>query len=206
MQKYKVKIKNREEKIMVGIQIKIPIWLDMIFAWPVAAYRQRKYGYGFRKIYLDEEIYTIVEPEDYYYLKQFNWHLYGNNHKYYARCEIRTGRAKTKTTAMHRMLTNAPKGVLVDHKNGDSLDNRRENLRFATHQQNMHNSRKQANCTSKYLGVSWHKSRKKWRATLNCNKKCVLRKYFDSETDAAKAHDEAAKIYHGEFARLNFPD
>jgi hypothetical protein len=190
----------------INLMIGIPCWLDMIFAWPVIVYRQWKFGYTFRRIYLDEGIYTIVDPEDYYRLKKFNWYLLIWNKKFYARCNIKIGSTETKTVSMHRMILNAPKGILVDHINGDSLDNRRANLRFATHQQNACNSRKKAGCTSKYRGVSWNKHKKKWRATLQYKGKSVFHKMFDSEIEAARTYDAAAKIHHGIFARLNFPD
>jgi hypothetical protein len=189
---------------MVRVEIKIPIWLDMIFAWPILLYRQWKYGYTFRRIYLGEGEYTIVDPDIYYKFGHLKLFLFGDKTNYYAACSIKDEQGQTVTKRLHRLITNAPDGLLVDHRNGNSLDNRRENLRFATRQQNACNSRKQDNCSSKYRGVS--KCRNKWRAALNYNKKCVLRKSFVSEIEAAKAYDEATKKYHGEFARLNFPD
>jgi hypothetical protein len=190
---------------MVGFQIKIPNWLDMIFAWPVIVYRQWKYGYTFRKIYLDEGIYTIVDPEDYYHLKKFNWYLTGTSKKFYAHCNIKIGDIETKTVPMHRMLANAPKGLLVDHRNSNSLDNRKVNLRPATRSENQHNRQKRKNTSSKFKGVSFNKRLRKWNAYINTAGKRKNLGTFVLEIAAAKAYDEAARLYHGEFARLNFP-
>jgi hypothetical protein len=100
---------------------------------------------------------------------------------------------------------NAPADLLVDHRNCDSLDNRKANLRFASHTENGQNRRKRKNATSRFLGVWWDKSKGLWESRIVYNKKRIFLGYFDSEIEAAKAYDEAAKKYFGEFARLNFP-
>jgi hypothetical protein len=101
------------------------------------------------------------------------------------------------------------KGRVVDHRNNDGLDNRRANLRPATQSQNMINRPKKPNTASKYRGVRWDKSRNLWYSEIHFRYKGRrIRKFlgrFKNEIDAAKAYDEAAKKYHGEFARLNFP-
>lgn len=95
-------------------------------------------------------------------------------------------------------------GFWVDHINGDTLDNRRSNLRLCTVSGNNHNRMKSKNNTSGYKGVSWLKQNQKWRAYIKVNSKDKhLGCYLDKE-DAARAYDKAAKEYFGEFARLNF--
>ncbi|MGB8225740.1 MAG: AP2 domain-containing protein, partial [Sedimentisphaerales bacterium] len=84
------------------------------------------------------------------------------------------------------------------------LDNRKSNLRLATRSQNNCN-RKQKKGTSKYRGVCYNKRTKKWRAAISFNGMYKHLGFFDSEEEAGRAYDEAAKIYHGEFASLNFP-
>ena len=111
------------------------------------------------------------------------------------------------TVRMHREIMNAPAGLLVDHKNRNPLDNRRANLRLATHSQNMQNRGKfRSNATSQFIGVCLVKKTGKWKAQIKHQKKYIFLGEFDSEIDAAKAYDAAAIKYHGEFARLNFQE
>jgi hypothetical protein len=107
--------------------------------------------------------------------------------------------------SMHREIMNANDSRFVDHRNCDSLDNRKSNLRFATQAENIHNRRKRKNATSQYIGVFFRKDTRKWVGKIMDGKKQIILGNFDNEIDAAKAYDEAAKKYHGEFARLNFP-
>jgi len=86
---------------------------------------------------------------------------------------------------MHRFLLNAPHGLDVDHKNGDGLDNRRENIRLATRSQNMHNKKMQHNNTSGFKGVHWHKTHKKWCANIKVGDNRKFLGGFDRIEDAA---------------------
>jgi hypothetical protein len=190
----------------VNLTIGIPSWLDRIFTWPAMVYRRRKYGYEFRRIYLGEEVWTIVEPADYYRVGNIKWCLGGHERKSYAIGGIRNKKGGVKTVYLHREIMNATDERFVDHRNCDSLDNRRSNLRFATRTENVRNRRKQKNTTSQFIGVSFHKSKGKWVSEIRCNGKRIWLGRFKSELEAAKARDRAAKKYHGNFARLNFPD
>lgn len=93
---------------------------------------------------------------------------------------------------------------IIDHKNGNTLDNRRENLRICTYSENNRN-RKQISSNNKsgYKGVSWDKQKNKWRTCLNINKKQKHIGFFNDIIEAAKAYNEAAIKYFGEFAKLN---
>jgi hypothetical protein len=178
----------------------------MFFAWPVMIYRQCKFGYTYRKIYLDEGKWTILDLQDYYRYAGFKWCIGGDEGKFYAIRGQMISPADSRIVRLHRLIMNAPKGLLVDHRNGDSLDNRRENLRLATNAQNQLNSRKRKNATSRFRGVYFHKEHGKWAAYIIEAGKKIFLGYFYVEIDAAKAFDKAAKKYHGEFARLNFPE
>jgi hypothetical protein len=102
------------------------------------------------------------------------------------------------------------KDEYVDHINRNPLDNRRENLRVATSSQNNVNKGKikavnGKETSSKFKGVSWDKKAQKWKARIKCDGMSTHLGYFDSEEDAARAYDNAAKDRHGEFENLNFP-
>lgn len=192
---------------MARVEIKIPDWLDKVFAWPAMVYRKHKYGYPYRKIPLGEGRFTIVDPPIFCQLNQFNWVAKENNQGFYAFRFINEPGKPARISSMHREIMGFPKGYLVDHKNNNKLDNRLVNLRLATRSQNACNTlKRRTNTSSKYRGVSWRKDIRKWQAKIYFQNKAILLGYFDSEIEAAKAYDAAAKKYHGEFARLNFPE
>lgn len=110
------------------------------------------------------------------------------------------------TSFMHRVILGATRGQMVDHVNGDGLDNRRCNLRFCTHAQNSANRKISKNNTSGYNGVYFSKSRRKWRAAIRIDGQTRAIGAYDTAEEAARAFDIAAFAYRGGFARLNFPD
>ena len=158
-----------------------------------------------RTISLTQGFKAIVDDEDYKELSKYKWHA----------TDAVSGNCRATTShldiIMARIIMKAPPQVLVDHKNGNTLDNRRKNLRLCTHTQNNQNKRKtRQRVSSKYKGVSFLKSTKKWRVYIALQD--IFRRTFNVslgtfsvEEEAAKAYDEAAREYFGEFARLNFP-
>jgi hypothetical protein len=169
-------------------------------------YRRLRYGYPYRRIRLTQGKYAIVDPENYPRLAKHKWYAVKGGNSYYAVrgkwCKLTK---KRLTISMHNLIIDIPPGFVVDHINHNGLDNREANLRPATHAQNCRNARyPKTNASSKYRGVWYNKQTKKWRASImyNCKKKQLG--YFHNEIDAAKAYDQAAKKYHGEFAKLNF--
>ncbi len=109
---------------------------------------------------------------------------------------------------MHREIIHPPGHLVVDHINHNGLDNRKANIRPATRSQNNFNRLivKREDSSSKYKGVSWRKRKMRWHARIHVNGEYKFLGYFKDEIHAAKAYDEAAKKYHGEFAVLNFTE
>lgn len=104
---------------------------------------------------------------------------------------------------MHRLIVGAVKGEIVDHVNGNTLDNRRENLRKCSKSQNAQNSKRHRDGVSGFKGVSFHRRSKTWRARIRNDGREVCLGYFHSPVDAARAYDRAAFEMFGEFAKVN---
>lgn len=135
-----------------------------------------------------------VDDSDFEELNKFRWCI--TNTHYVVRMRDR------KLLQMHRQILEEPKGFDVDHINGDPLDNRRENLRVATRSQNNMNRGLQANNTSGFRGVSFHKASGLWMVYIKVNGKRYA-KWAKTKEEGAKKYNDLAVVYHGEFARLN---
>jgi len=103
-------------------------------------------------------------------------------------------------TYLHRFIMNSPKGKVIDHINGDKLDNRKQNLRIYTIKQNIINSKISKNNTSGYTGVSFRKNRNVYRANIMVNRKQIYLGSFERIEDAVLARKKAEEKYFGEFA------
>lgn len=158
-----------------------------------------------KKITLTKGYSAIVDDIDYNYLNQWKWHaLVASHNLTYA------VRKPDKHIRMQRVIVERknghpiPQGMVVDHINRQSLDNRRSNLRLGTRGQNNCNRGKcRKKTSSRFKGT--HRFRKKWQAAISVNGKNIYLGLFESEEDAAHRYDQAAKEYYGEFALLNFP-
>jgi len=109
---------------------------------------------------------------------------------------------KVHQIKLHQFIINPPNNMQVDHVSGDTLDNRKVNLRICSHAENQQNRKKGKNNTSGYKGVYFHCGKRKWRTTICVNKKRIYLGYFDTPEEAHEAYCEASKKYHGEFGRI----
>lgn len=149
-----------------------------------------------RLIKLTQNMSAMVDDADYDWLSQWKWHL----HAGYA-----SRKSNGKPIFMHRLINKTAEGLDTDHINHDRLDNRRCNLRSCTTSENGANRAKQKNNTSGFIGVSWYKSKSKWRAQVGTNGTMKTVGAYHSAQEAAIARDKYAKQIFGEFAVLNFP-
>jgi hypothetical protein len=151
---------------------------------------------------------ALVDDEDFDRVRQYTWYGHRARSKDITSVvtKIRGADGKQKNVFLHRLIMNPPKGMFIDHINHDVFDNRKENLRICTKQQNSYNSRwKNSNG---YKGVHKRKEdefnrTKLYRARISVDGKRVSLGSYETAEDAARAYNEAALKYHGEFALLN---
>lgn len=160
-----------------------------------------------KRIKLTKGKYAFVDDADYEFLNQWNWHFktgYAHRNQYLKGDNIKS--RKRISIYMHRLIMNTPIEMFTDHINGNSIDNRRSNLRICTKAENCRNRINITN-PSKYNGVFFKKSKfnlkKKWFSSICVNYKNIYLGNFKTKKEAALAHNLAAKKYHGKFASLN---
>ena len=153
---------------------------------------------AYRLIPLTQGQNAIVDLEDFEWLNQWNWFaMYSQKTEtFYA--------VRNKNNLMHREILKSLHGEDSDHRNHDTLDNRKENLRRCTRSQNNCNQGPNSRSTSGYKGVTKCSKSAKWQAKIKVHRRIFHLGEFADAEDAARAYDAAAKKYHGEFAHLNF--
>ena len=140
---------------------------------------------------------VMVDDEDYDMLMQWHWCASGTGHKYAAR------KSKHRVIYMHRLITNAPKGMVVDHIDHNTLNNTRANLRVCTSSQN--NMHRKPMYGHDLKGVYYLKHINKYEAKISKDGHNENLGYFATAETAAQAYDKRALELHGEFALLNYP-
>lgn len=145
---------------------------------------------------------ALVDEEDAPAVLAHKWYTRRVRHAFYAARSLPRVGGVRREQRLHTFLTGWP---LVDHVNGNGLDNRRANLRPATNAENMRNRRRYANNTSGFKGVTFDKAKGRWKAQIRLDGRRRYIGRYDTAEEAARAYDAAARELHGEFARLNFP-
>ena len=148
-------------------------------------------------IHLGDCAYARIDNDDIERIKTLTWRYSKDSYAV-------SNRSSGRTIAMHRFLINAPKGMLVDHIDGNPLNNRKSNLRLATAVQNQYNRWISKANTSGFRGVSKDKRTGKWRASIRIDGKKIELGLFDDLYKASEKYEEYAKVHHGEFYRSSF--
>lgn len=164
--------------------------------------------------------FALVDAEDAERINANRWHLKRKRSqpdRLYVQRTVRLGSgrlAKKTAVVLHREVMRAEPHEIIDHRNGDGLDNRKLNLRRTdTRGNSMNVTRSKNQKRGGFKGVSWNPTAGKWQAQIcagelkpNGKRKQVYLGVFEDPADGARAYDAAAKKYFGEFAALNFPE
>ena len=167
---------------------------------------------------------VLIDEEDWDKVKQYKWYLNkARTGKIYVRANIDNpaggvrihevnGKVykypKQTTIPLHRVIMNTPKGMYTDHIDGNTLDNRKENLRVCTNAQNCWNREKNKNNTYGYKGIKFDARRRlaPWQVYVGHHGNRIYVGNYATPEEAARAYDKKAKELHGDYARLNFSE
>lgn len=150
-----------------------------------------EYGIGYTA--KGEEFY--FDLDDYGKIKNYYWYKCDTNY-----IEAFVNKVKIY---QHRFIMNCPKEYEVDHISHTQYDNRKCNLRIVSHKHNLRNIKLHKDSTSGVTGVSYAKSKKKWRAYITYNQRQIFLGYFTDFNDAITARKEAEEKYFGEYSYDN---
>jgi len=132
----------------------------------------------------------LFDADDFDKVNQYTWHIVKDiTTTDYVNTNIRNLNKKYKSLRAHRLLMNEPINMLVDHINGNGLDNRKSNLRIADDTINNHNN-------TKAKGYCWHKKNKIYTAYITANKKKIYLGSYNTEAEARAAYLKAKQKYH----------
>ncbi len=152
------------------------------------------------EVYLDDGRLVLASLEDESIIRGHQWYFWQSK-RVKSNMYVRTNRLdpetrKRSTPLLHRMIIEVPPGLVCDHINGNTLDNRRSNLRIATRAQNCQNR------VSHKRGIGIHKgcTQNPWYARISVNRKNINLGYFKTEAEALRAREEALKEHYGEFS------
>lgn len=154
-----------------------------------------------KEIILTKGKVALVDDADFGRLSIHKWYALKGDKRFYSARNVPFNGGQ-KRIFMHREIMGTSKGIQVDHKNGNGLDNRKDNLRNCTRSENCRNKKKYCG-GSKFKGVSWDKRHKKWIVQIKYEDKNRHVGFFDNEIVAASVYNKVARERFGEFAWLN---
>ena len=150
----------------------------------------------------------LYSKEDEVIIQGHTWSIQKRRNKFYVATSIKGPDGKHRLKSLHSMIAGTPEGMETDHINGDTLDNRRQNLRVCTNSENQMNRGKPKNNTSGLKGVSFHKSTKKYQAYIYRDGRQIHLGVFDILEEAGRVRDAATIELRNVVTprMLNFPD
>lgn len=162
------------------------------------------------RVPLSQGLTAVIDADDAEMVSEYVWSAFLNPHTrgYYAVSHSKLANGRRPRLRMHRLIMKAPTDRVVDHRDHDGLNNRRSNLRICTHTENTRNLRgPQRNGTSGYIGVTWNKQVKRWRAQTKIDSTQHHVGHFNTAIEAALARDAyiRERFPDDEFWYFNFP-
>jgi hypothetical protein len=158
------------------------------------------------RVPLSQGRWATIDPEDAENVLQYRWYIDRSNRsgREYARSNVYLPNGKHTTILMHRLIAGFPgTRSVVDHRNGDGLDNTRANLRVCSYSNNLMNQRPRTDGTSRFKGVSWNTKRSKWVVNIQIKGRNTYIGLAECEEEAAVLYNIAAQLFYGEYACLN---
>jgi hypothetical protein len=153
------------------------------------------------KLPLSKNKYALVDDEDYPKVSKHKWFVIQRGKSEHA-CRTVIENGNKRTEYLHRALLNPNSNEVVDHINGNGLDNQKANLRLCTKQQNSWNSDKNTKNVSGYKGVSFEKTTGKWRVRIRKDGKSYSYGLYEQAEEASKVYLEKAQELFGQYARI----
>lgn len=151
-----------------------------------------------KRIPLTQGKFALVDDIDSSFVSSFKWCIKKHGRTFYAKY---SRHKKPHTTYMHVLIMQPPKGMEIDHIDGDGLNNQRKNLRVCTHAENMKNSQKRLGNKSGFKRVFFLKESGRWSASIGVNGKRLHLGHFLSKEKAHEAYLRACARYHGIYGK-----